>query len=151
MSDVQNATANGRPWHLWVVGILMVLWNSIGCLDFVMVQLRNTGYLEAAEFSEAQMDFFYAYPRWAVLIWGIAVWSAMLGAILLLAKKRLAVNAYTAGLLAYVLAMIRQYGFTDFTELFTKPSYKVMAVVIFVLAVMQLLYARAMARRGVLT
>ena len=40
MSDVPNATAKGRPWHLWVVGILMVLWNSIGCIDFVMTQSK---------------------------------------------------------------------------------------------------------------
>ena len=140
-----------RPWHLWLVGILSILWNSIGCLDFTMVITRNAGYLEAAGFTPQQMDFFYSYPAWAVVVWAAAVWSAWFGGALLLARKSLAVPVYLIGLLAYIAAMIRQYGFTGFSELFPEAHYKIMSAVIFVLAIAQLYYAKKMEEGGVLS
>ena len=75
----------------------------------------------------------------------------MLGAILLLARKRLAAEVYLLGLVTYAIAMIRQYGFTEFTELFPETHYQVMSVIIFILALGQLAYARAMTSRGVIS
>jgi hypothetical protein len=147
----EQTSKSSRPWHLWLVGILSILWNSIGCLDFTMVNTRNADYLEAAGFSAEQMDFFYSYPFWANAVWGIAVWSAMLGGLLLLARKRLAVPVYLTGLITYVGAMIRQYGFTEFSSLFPEAHYGVMSLVIFVLAIAQLYYARRMRDKGVLS
>jgi hypothetical protein len=146
----ESKSAPRRPWHLWLVGILSILWNTIACLDFTMVQTRNADYLETAGFSAEQMDFFYSYPVWANAVWGIAVWSAMLGGFLLLARKRLAVPIYLIGLIAYVGAMVRQYGFTEFNALFPEAHYLMMSVIIFVLAVAQLNYAQRMAAKGVL-
>ena len=140
-----------RPWHLWLVGILAILWNSIGCIDFTMVITRNADYLEAAGFTPDQMDFFYSYPAWAVVIWAAAVWSAWFGGALLLARKSLAVPVYLIGLLAYIAAMIRQYGFTEFSELFPEAHYKIMSAVIFVLAIAQLYYAKKMEKGGALS
>ncbi len=150
MSKEQSTEAR-RPWHLWLVGVLSVLWNSIACLDFTMVQTRNVAYLEGAGFSAEQMDFFYSYPIWAVAIWGIAVWSAILGGALLLAKRSLAAPAFLIGLITYTAAMLRQYGATEFRTLFPETQYLVMSLVIFVLAVAQLYYAHKMRDKGVLS
>jgi hypothetical protein len=116
-----------------------------------MVITRNADYLEAAGFTAEQMDFFYSYPAWAYALWAVAVWWAWFGGALLLARKSLAVSVYLTGLIAYVAAMIRQYGFTEFSELFPEAHYKVMSAVIFVLAVAELYYARKMRDKGVLS
>ena len=140
-----------RPWHLWFVGILSILWNSIGCLDFTMVITRNADYLEAAGFTAEQMDFFFSYPAGANVLWAVAVWWAWFGGALLLARKSLAVPVYLTGLVAYIAAMIRQYGLTEFSELFPEAHYKIMSAVIFVLAIAQLCYAIRMRDKGVLS
>ena len=46
--------------------------------------------------------------------------------------------------------MARQYGFTDFTDFFPETHWKVASVVVFVILLGQLLYARAMKSRGLL-
>ncbi len=140
----------GRPWHLWVVAILTLLWNAIGCLDFIMTQMENADYFENAGFTSEQMAFFTGYPTWAALIWGVAVFSPMLGALCLLLKTRLAFACFVVGLLTYVIAMTRQYGFTEFMTLFPEPSYPIFSVIIFVIGLGQVLYARAMTSRRVL-
>ena len=150
MTEYQ-ANLPSRPWHLWLVGVLSILWNSIGCLDFTMVITRNADYLEAAGFTAEQMDFFYSYPAWAYAIWAVAVWWAWFGGALLLARKSLAVPVYLTGLITYVVAMTRQYGFTDFRALFPEAHYVIMSVVIFVLAIAQLYYAQKMRDKGVLS
>ena len=150
MSKEQSTEAR-RPWHLWLVGVLSVLWNSIACLDFTMVQTRNASYLKGVGFSAEQMEFFYSYPSWAVAIWGIAVWSAILGGALLLAMQSLAAPAFLIGLIAYLAAMLRQYGSTEFTSLFPEAQYPIMSAVIFALAVAQLYYAHKMKDKGVLS
>ena len=136
---MSEQATTGRPWHLWVVAILMLLWNSIGCLDFFMTQTENVAYLESAGFTAEQMGFFTGYPLWADLLWGVAVFSPIAGVLCLLLKKRVAVEVYTLGLITYVAAMIRQYGFTDFRELFPETTYPVFSVIIFILALAILL------------
>jgi len=140
----------GRPWHLWLIGILSVLWGSMGCLDFTMTQTRNMAYLEAGGFTSEQIEFFVSFPLWANLLWAVAVWGGLLGAALLLAKKRAAVIVYTVALASYIFAVIYQYG-TGMGDLFEGYATHVMSGVIFVFAVGQLLYARAMTSRGVLS
>ena len=65
----------GRPWHLWLIGILSVLWGSMGCLDFTMTQTRNMAYLEAGGFTPEQIEFFVSFPLWANPLWAVAVCS----------------------------------------------------------------------------
>jgi hypothetical protein len=51
---IQSAKA---PWHLWVVGVVSLLWNSVGALDFVMTQTKNATYMRG--FTSAQLEFYY--------------------------------------------------------------------------------------------
>jgi len=50
------------PWHLWVVGVVAVLWNSIGAYDYVMTMYGGTDYLRQAGMSEAFVAAFDAMP-----------------------------------------------------------------------------------------
>ena len=71
MSEAQEASAKGTPKHLWVIGIIALLWNAMGAVDYVLTQTRNEGYM--AKFTPEQLDFFYAFPAWLVAFW--AVWQ----------------------------------------------------------------------------
>ena len=70
------------PRHLWVVGIVAVLWNAIGVFDYSATQLRIESYM--SQFTAEQLAYFYGFPAWAVAAWAIAVWSSLLGSLALL-------------------------------------------------------------------
>ena len=74
-----NESSVKTPWHLWVVGIVAFLWNSIGALDYTATQLRVEAYM--SQFSPEQLEYFYGFPSWAVACWAIAVWGSLLGSI----------------------------------------------------------------------
>ena len=98
MSDEAAATAPSTPWHLWVVGILGVLWDAVGAWDYLATETQNEAYM--SRFTPEQLEFFYGFPTWVVAFWALAVWGGVLGTILLLLRKRLAAPVLLVSFLA---------------------------------------------------
>lgn len=147
---MSEATAgSGTPKHLWIVGVLALVWNSVGAFDYLMTETQNAGYM--AQFTAEQVAYFNSFPTWAVATWAIAVWGGVLGAILLLLRKRAAVGVLLASLLAMILTTIYNFGLSDGMAAMGDPTSLAFSVMIFVIAVALLVYARTMARAGILT
>ena len=145
----EETVAAGRtPWHLWVVGIVGLLWNSVGAFDYVATQTRNESYM--SQFTPEQLEFFYGFPSWVVAFWAIAVWGGLLGAILLLLRKRFAVGVLLVSFLSMVVTSIHNFGLSNGLEVMGGAG-AAFSVLIFAIAIGLWLYARAMAARGVLT
>lgn len=136
------------PKHLWIIGVITLLWNMMGAYDYLMTQTRNEAYL--AKFEPAQLDYFYSFPTWLVFFWALAVWSSILGSILLLMRRRLAVPVFMVSLGSMVITAIYNFGFSAGMEMMGFTGL-VFTVVIFCVALGLLLYSRAMHIRGVLT
>ncbi len=147
MSEQPVVSEKRVPWHLWLVGILAVLWNLVGAFDYVMTQTRNESYM--AEFTPEQLEFFYGFPFWVVTFWALAVWGGLLGAILLLLRKRLAVNVLLLSFVSMVITSIHNFLLADGLAIMGGTGV-VFSVFIFAVALGLWLYARGMAERGVL-
>ena len=147
MADAAVHSAKA-PWHIWVVGIVSLLWNSFGALDFVMTQTRNQAYMRG--FTQAQLDFYYGFPAWVVASWAIAVWGGVLGSLLLLLRRRQATHLFLASLLCMVLTDIRNFSIPNGLMIMGGAPASVFSAVIFMIGVLLLLYARSMRKRGVL-
>jgi hypothetical protein len=148
MNESHATPAVRAPWHLWATGIVAVLWNSVGAFDYVMTQTRNAAYMSA--FTPEQLAFFYGIPAWVIAAWAIAVWGGVLGALLLLLRRRLAVWVFLASLLGLIVTTFHNYVLSNGLEIFVDPVSRAFTAVIFVIALGLLLYARAMSKRGVL-
>ncbi len=143
----EAATTHRTPWHLWLVGVLGLLWNSVGAYDYLMTQTQNESYM--SKFTPDQLEFFYGFPTWVVAFWALAVWGGVLGALLLLFRKRLAVAVLLVSLLAMIVTSIHNFLLSDGLE-FMGGAGVGFSVLIFVVALGLWFYARAMAQRGVL-
>jgi len=80
------------PAHLWIVGILALCWNALGCVDYTMTNLKNPAWL--AKMPPDQIAFMGTLPGWLTAFWAIGVWGGLAGAILLLMRSRYAVWAF---------------------------------------------------------
>ena len=47
MNDTRVAPAGLTPWHLWLVGLLMLAWNAMSCYSHVMTLTQNAPYFRA--------------------------------------------------------------------------------------------------------
>jgi len=149
MSPTDPLTATKAPWHLWVIGIIALLWNSIGAMDYFMTQTRNEDYM--SQFTPEQLQYFYGFASWQIAVWAIAVWGGVLGALLLLARKRLAVAVFCVSLVAMVISTIYSYGISNGMEIVGDTFSLVFTAVIFLIAMALYLYARKIAASGVIT
>jgi hypothetical protein len=148
MADSRPLRAERAPWHLWVVGILALLWNCMGALDYVMTETHNEAYLKSM--TPAQLEYVYGFPAWAVAAWAIAVWGGVLGSLLLLLRKGVAAPVFIVSFVAMCVTMIYNYGLTNGLEVMGGTSALAFPAVIFLVALLLIFYSRAQRARGVL-
>jgi len=140
-------TIKATPKHLWIVGVVTLLWNLMGAYDYLMTQTRNEAYM--GKFTTEQLDYFYGFPVWFEAFWALAVWGGVLGSILLLMRKGLAVKVFLVSLGSMVITAIYNFGMSNGLEVMGGGGFA-FTVVIFLVAVGLWLYARAMKARGIL-
>ena len=137
------------PWHLWVVGVVSLLWDAMGAMDFTMTQMKNEAYIKA--FTPEQLTYFYGIPFWVSLAWGLGTWGSLIGSGLLLARCGVAYHLFVASFSGMILTFTYNYLLSDGLKVMgggVRPL--IFSGVIFVIALLLLVYARAMRKRGVL-
>jgi hypothetical protein len=137
------------PKHLWVVGIVSLLWNAVGATDYTMTAIGNTAYLESMGFGSEEQAWVDAFPAWATAAWAIGVWASIVGSILLLMRSRHAVTAFVISAIGSIVSFIYQFTSDRPASMESGPAV-IMPIVIFILIVAQWYYARRMAAAGVL-
>ena len=137
-------------WHIWVIGLLTLAWNSIGALDYFMTQSRNETYM--AQFSPEQLSFFYGFPLWVNATWAIAVWFSVAGSLLILWRSRYAAPVLGLSLLAMIATSIHNFLLSDIEMQEVVGAEAVYFTgVIFIVALALWIYASLMVKRGLLT
>lgn len=144
------ATQARTPVHLWIVGVLALLWNMIGVSDYVMMRTRNEGYFRTLMPDlniAAALAYMDAMPVLQSLGWALGVWGALAGTVLLLLRSRHAVMAYLVSLVGAVVAFAHQFLGAAPPAGMDDPMVPAMVTLI---ATALLLYARWMRTKGVL-
>lgn len=149
MSELHAKAITSTPRHLWLVGIIALLWNAMGVFDYLMTETKNESYM--SKFTPEQLEYFYGYPAWVVAGWAIAVWGGLLGTILLLLRKRSATQVFLVSLVAMIVITIQNYVFSDGYKVMGSAGPVIFTGVIFVVSMFLFLYARAMGQRRILT
>jgi hypothetical protein len=101
MSEAQGAKTPGRPWHLWLIGIIGMLWSSMGVISFMLTQMNVEAVM--SRFPPQQREYFESFPLWAVAFWAIGVFGGVIGCLLLLLENRFTFHVLLASLLAAVV------------------------------------------------
>jgi hypothetical protein len=147
-------TAQARaPVHLWIVGILSFLWSCFGCYDYLMTRMRNTDYIASAMPSvnpAVALAWVDGMPLYAQIGWGMGVWLALLGSVLLLLRSRWAVWSYGLSFVGAVLSLGYQLVLAPPLPGADAPIYTVMPIVIIFVAAFLAWYSWTMEKKGVL-
>jgi hypothetical protein len=138
-------------WHYWLVAVVSVLWNLMGAYDYWMTRTRNMAWLDQATQGHGEIFLkWHDQTGWLVQIgWPLGVWGSLAGAVLLLARSRHAVSAYTLSLVGALASYAAQLT-GSFPPEIHRQGMAVAAVAITALIAAQLWYARNAADRGLL-
>jgi hypothetical protein len=135
------------PWHLWAVGILSLVWNAMGGMDYTMTHVHNAAWLAAM--SPEQRQWVDSFPIWATSCWAFGVWGAIAGSVLLLMRSRWAVPVFAISVLGLIGSHFYQYTSNAPAGLNTGTG-TIFAAVLALVAVALLVYALQMRKRGIL-
>jgi hypothetical protein len=145
-----GASPRGRsraPVHLWIVGVLALLWSAMGAFDYLATQTRWEPYV--GQFTEEQLAYFYGFPAWVVAAWAIAVWGGLLASIALLLRKSWAVWLFALSLVGLTASTVYMLGRSQGREMMGTGG-AIFTGVIWIASIFLLWYARGQAKKGVL-
>ena len=142
-------TTSRTPWHVWLVGVIAVLFNGIGVFDYVMSMTQGAAYMAKAGMTPAQIAHYQAMPSWMIAVWAIGVWGAMLGSLLILLRNKLAFPVFAVSLAAFLVSLVYTYVLTNGGEAMGGQMV-IASVTITALLLFFIYYARLMTKRGVL-
>jgi len=141
-----NAMTNRPPRWYWVVAILATLWMLFGVVAWCMDLMMDPATI--AQMPEAQQQLYQSRPQWLFVVYGVAIFSGLLGAIGLLLRKRWATSLFLLSLLAVVV----QFGYTfvamHAVELLGAAQALPFPIVIFVIGVALWWFSGKAGKRG---
>ncbi len=136
------------PWHLWVVGVVALLWNAMGALDYTMTETRNAAYMK--DFTAEQLAYFYSFPKWVVATWALSVWGGVAGSVALLLRSRWAVPIFTLSLATMAMTFTHNFVFTDGLAVMGGATALAFTAAIIAVGIALVFYSRWVARKGFL-
>jgi hypothetical protein len=142
--DKPPTLRNAGRWHIWIVGILSLLWNGAGAYTVMMAQAGKLPNVDALEAS-----YYAAQPLWFVIATDIALLATLAAAVVLLMRSRYAAWLFAFALIAFVVNNL--YDLAAGTSLvLVDRGWLIMTIIIATISVLQFVYAWTMRKRGVL-
>ena len=135
------------PWHLWVVGVLSLLWNSGGIISYLSTKL---GMLDSSAMPAEQIEYYNNFPALASAFWAVGVWGCFLGSIALLFRRGLAVQLFGFSIIGLIGTTYFQWFATDLPESLATTGHKGFAAAIWIITFGLFFYAQRMRSAGVL-
>ena len=149
MREAQGMPTPGRPWHLWLIGILGGLWSAIGVLSFMLTQANAEAVM--SRFPPRQREYFASFPLWADAFWALGVFAGVIGCLLLLLKNRLAVPFLIASLIGAIVANLGGLLLLDGLEVMRETGGLGFTLIPIIIGAGLAYYARAMSKQGVIS
>ena len=107
---MENRKLAKAPFHLWIVGILGLIWSAGSAHAYLMTNIRDPNYLEQMGVGAEMMQLIDAFPIWTMAAWAIGVWGAVAGSLLLLLRSKYCAYAFALSLLGLAASTFYQLG-----------------------------------------
>ncbi|HUG46228.1 MAG TPA: hypothetical protein VMK31_06935 [Sphingomicrobium sp.] len=136
------------PAHLWIIGLIALLWSGYGCYDYLMTMTANPAHMESLPAD--QIAYMESLPGWLSAFWALGVWGGLAGAVLLLIKSRYSVWAFGVSLIGAVIGLGYQIFVAEMPASMKEGAMAFLPWAIIIFAAFLFFYSRNMDKKGVL-
>ncbi|MEO1201276.1 MAG: hypothetical protein AAFX10_01125 [Pseudomonadota bacterium] len=136
------------PMSHWLIAGAALIWNLFGLMVFISTVTAAPEDL-AAVYAADEIDFIESIPVWATAANAIAVLAGVLGCLLLLLRRSLAMPMFIVSFIALIVQNLHSFVLEDVIEVFGMvPAYIQLAVMIIAIAL--ILYTMRLSKQGML-
>lgn len=133
------------PAWYWILAILFLLWNLMGVGSFFMHVFVSQETLDALP--PAERELWLSYPFWTKIVFAMATFGGLLGAIGLVVKKKWARTAFIISLAGILPQMIHSLYFTNSREVHG-PGTEVMPMLIILIGIFLIWFSTFAIKKG---
>jgi len=95
------------PWHLWVLGSFLLVFNGFAAFDYLATLLRFQPYL--AGHPEDVLAYYYQLPVWMYALLGGSMLGGFFSALFLLLRRKIAIPLFALAWLCSCGAAVYDY------------------------------------------
>ena len=138
-------TTNKPSAVFWVIAVLALIWNGMGAMAYVGQQMMTPEALDLLP--EAESALYDDIPVWATSAFAIAVWGGLLGALLMLFRKKWAKTLFVISLLGILVQMIYNFFMSGAMDVYG-PSGMIMPVMVVIIGFFLVWYSNKAIAKG---
>ena len=122
----------------WVIAVMALLWNLMGCAAFLMELFAQEMMMEA--WTEEQKDWAHSIPNWIYFVYAVAVITGVAGSLCLLMRKAWSIPLFGISVAAVIIQMVYTMLIAGGLQAMG-PSGLVMPVLVIVLSIVWLWFS----------
>lgn len=123
----------------WIISVIALIWNLLGVDGFFGQALMSDRF--KSMYTDEQLEIINNLPSWYIVVFGIAVIASALASLLMLMKKKMAVQLFQLGLLAVIIQATFNLFFNEGRSAYGPFEYS-MTILIPVVSILLLLYSK---------
>lgn len=129
-NTMNNSSATAPKWFI-ILAIVLVIWNLMGVMAFLMQMTMTVE--QIAALPEKEQMLYQDIPIWVNIAFGCAVFGGALGCIALAFKKALALPFLLISLVGVIMQMFHAFVLTKSYEVFG-PGGAIMPMMVIIIA-----------------
>jgi hypothetical protein len=141
---VNDKTLGGIPRSFWAIGVVALIWNVMGFLNFF--GKMNPGVVSSMP--KSHRAIIEGRPVWGTGGFAIAVFGGAIGCLLLLLRKSAAFYLFIASLLGVIVTMIHTIGLAGSKFAFSPFEIFMMILMPLVVAAFLIWYSKQAEKKG---
>lgn len=141
---------SGPTKVFWIVAAAALAWNLFGLVMYISTVTATPESYAAQGFDQQQIEFLSSTESWSIGAFAIAVNVGVLAALFLLLRKAWAVPAFIVSFVALLVLDIYNFVLRDTIGMFGMGAAYMQAT-IFIIAILEIFYARNARQKGWLT
>jgi hypothetical protein len=134
------------PAWFWIVSVVALLWNTMGVIAYLGSAFMTDEI--KAELPAEQLTLMENTPAWATAAFAVAVWGGLLGCIALLLRKKWAKTLFVISLAGILVQMSHSFFMTNAAEVYGQVQGMIMPLLIIVIGIVLVLFARMAGKKG---
>jgi len=140
-------TTNKPNLWFWIIAIVALIWNIMGVFAFLGQTLLLNDEAKAL-LPETQIELINSTPTWVIVVFAIAVFSGLLGCLLLLLRKKIATPIFGISLITVLIHMGYSMFGTNAAEIYGLVQAYAMPMTVIVIAIFLYFYSKGATQKG---